>query len=294
MKYKLRAVRGSMTVHERESRRERTKLFRTLEAADVVTLTALVGPEGSGGGQSRYEAYMALQVHLCAWREADGPVRTGALRLVRPASDREVRSSMEVYTPGTVIRVQARSPSQSTGEPSHALLERLVSAKVRDRELQAEWRRLSKPVRHRDPTLGVLTLDRSLDTWDGRARWQGKPVKVSADGESSKALAASLATAHRLWRAQRTWDAKVRRGAVRHLLALANDWAAEAAADDNAPRPKPITSATFLSRLSLETICVHTDRTFSFWFNDGNLFWDHAVVVRGHIERGINDASIEG
>ena len=49
-----------------------------------------------------------------------------------------------------------------------------------------------------------------------------------------------------------------------------------------------------MSRMKLETISVHQEEDFEFCFKDGDLFWGHAILVRGNLKKGIENAEIAG
>jgi hypothetical protein len=46
--------------------------------------------------------------------------------------------------------------------------------------------------------------------------------------------------------------------------------------------------------MKLESITVHPDGRFEFWFDDGDLFWGHSIAVRGSLAEGPTEASVEG
>lgn len=50
----------------------------------------------------------------------------------------------------------------------------------------------------------------------------------------------------------------------------------------------------FIRKIKLESITVREDGHFDFWFEDGDIFWGHSIMVRGDQERGFFDASFHG
>jgi len=48
------------------------------------------------------------------------------------------------------------------------------------------------------------------------------------------------------------------------------------------------------SGLASRRFRVHEDGEFEFWYDDGDLFWGHVILVDGNIQTGLSQASIAG
>ena len=77
------------------------------------------------------------------------------------------------------------------------------------------------------------------------------------------------------------------------LLDQANDWAQDAAENEE-EEPEEITREQFMERLELDAVQISADGRFEFWFNDGDLFWGHAIHVTGSLDQGPESAQMEG
>lgn len=145
---------------------------------------------------------------------------------------------------------------------------------------------LRRPVVLEDGLLGPLTLDRRMGWFHGQTQWQTHTIKFYVGGETLEAAQQELATAHKLLANQAGWMDRVLQKAVDKLLDLHNDdWS-----EDDTPK----TPAQFRELMKLESIHVETGGGFSFWFDDGDLFAGHAILVSGTIDEGPKYASIEG
>src|ERR1700722_6846217 len=80
---------------------------------------------------------------------------------------------------------------------------------------------------------------------------------------------------------------RVKDYAALRLLALRND----AWSDEGEP---PLESDEFKDRMRLESITVHPDGDFEYWYNDGDLFWGHAIHVSGSLAAGPTGADTPG
>ncbi|MCL4853078.1 MAG: DUF2262 domain-containing protein, partial [Bryobacteraceae bacterium] len=146
---------------------------------------------------------------------------------------------------------------------------------------------LATPVMIRTQRFGNLTLDRSVDWFEGEVKWNGEPVRITFHTDETQEISAGLKVAERLWSEQTSWKRKVDDYAVQELLPLKNDnWLG----DDESP----LTPDQFKSRMTLQSISIHRDGNFDFWHDDGGLFWGHSVQISGSLDEGLTQADIPG
>ena len=119
--------------------------------------------------------------------------------------------------------------------------------------------------------------------------WLGQPARLDIDREED--WDACVEQAKALMADQKGWDEKVRSFAADQLLEQANDWAQDAAEGEE---PEEITREQFMERLELDAVQISADGRFEFWFNDGDLFWGHAIHVTGALDKGPESAQMEG
>ena len=55
-----------------------------------------------------------------------------------------------------------------------------------------------------------------------------------------------------------------------------------------------VSAEEFIARMELSSVSIHADGGFEFWFDDGDLFWGHSIMVSGNIQDGLDDAGIHG
>jgi len=146
----------------------------------------------------------------------------------------------------------------------------------------------TKPVIITDDTFGDLTFDGGLDWYEAEVLWLGAKVNLRVCGTVDEHPGIALSVAKTLWSEQLRWNDRVRDRAVHDLLELKNDtWL-----DDD--RDEPLTPTEFLDRVTLTSVTVETDGSFGFWFDDGDLFWGHAISVSGTLADGPLRAGISG
>ena len=158
-----------------------------------------------------------------------------------------------------------------------------------DPEMKAILEEQKKPVSIWVPELGTFTLNRLVNWFEAEVEWLGQPARLDIDREED--WDACVEQAKALMADQKSWDEKVRSFAADQLLEQANDWAQDAAEGEE---PEEITREQFMERLELDAVQISADGRFEFWFNDGDLFWGHAIHVTGSLDQGPEMAQMEG
>jgi hypothetical protein len=138
-----------------------------------------------------------------------------------------------------------------------------------------------------DDVLGVFVLDRSVNWFEGTPLWNGRRISLDLKVGEHADVKTSLQVARELWKLEKTWNAKVLDYAASKLLKLKNDsWLSDGEAS--------LSAGEFKKKMTLESITVSPNGDFEFWFNDGDLFWGHSIMVSGSLKDGFKDAGIHG
>lgn len=125
------------------------------------TLLGLIKPGHPAGG-SKGGANWDLIFHLAAWRTLGGMVHQDRLRCLMPVGDKSFLTDWYPVVPALgLVRLEVDRHEGQT------LWVRQVSVLDSDAELEGMRQVLQEPVRVGDSELGPLTLDRSLDVYEG-------------------------------------------------------------------------------------------------------------------------------
>lgn len=249
-------------------------------APEPVDIQGVVSPSSQGGWPARDE-YEVHTFSFAAWRRIGGRVIERELTILRPVAS--AADSFSDYPEYTIHRLQVLLSI----DEERALLVKPIKLDGDDPELLAISTELQKPVVISTSRFGDLTLDRSVNCFHGESTWNGRPVGLIFFSDQQGDISASLSAAEALWNAQADWKRKVDDYAVQELLQLKNDnWL-----EDGEPL---VTAAQFKSRMVVQSISVSPDARFSFWHDDGDLFWGHAIAIEGSLTRGLVSADIPG
>jgi len=267
-------------------RRKLAELWKELAGRPAGELIGVVRPKGVAGVRSLGEAQWTLQIPLLAWRFDGGPVRTRELVVRKQGAERLVTRMMGRIGDYDVLRMRARLAEKSVLGSPQARLERLLGTSS-DPELLKAAGKLKRSVAVKHQLLGPLKLDRDSGRFIGKARWRNKLVKLSLNVDRHGAPDDSIEHAAALLRAQQLWGPRVERRLVASLLP---EWTSVWKLEDD----KPLTGAQLIRKLKPSSLWMEPDGSFALWFDDGDLFGGHAVVVDGTLSKGVTAASIGG
>lgn len=246
----------------------------------VVEIEGVVSPS-SQGGWPHSDDYDVHCFSFSAWRYPGQPVVNKELTILRPvAPDADWFSE---YPKLSIHRIRVMV---STDE-SRAIFAGKATQKADTEGLTDIAEELAKPVVIKTERFGDLTLDRSIDWFEGEVKWNGESVRINFHTDETQDISTGLKVAGKLWDEQQSWKQKVDDYAVQELLHLKNDnWLGD--------NESPLTPDQFKSRMTLQSISIHPDGDFEFWHDDGDLFWGHSIQISGSLDDGPTQADIPG
>jgi hypothetical protein len=250
----------------------RIEIENRVKKAPVVEISGVIDAGGSGGVKHQGDRQWRFVATLCAWRCNGGPVRTQALRLERWISEKALAAANRRDQAWKPIRCRARLLDEDFDGGPRALAVRMLPTKGRDAELDATRQALQVPVYRRVPGIGRVVLDRRIDFWTGRTKWTSTKILMYLRGDPNEYSEAKLRTIRGVAAKAGTWDARLKRHAVKDLLSLKNkSWRGDA--------EKTVSSKAFQQRLTLECWTTFADGSMEFSFDDGDLFLGHEIVI---------------
>ena len=247
-------------------------------------ILAVTGANGFGGDKEPGREMWTATLPLTAWKEEDGPLHREDTCLVALADDMPLDYLRRLAPRDSIIQARVRQGL----EDDRFLLVGLPSP-VMDPELKAILEEQKQEVSVWVPDLGTFVLNRSVNWFQADVDWLGQSIQLTYDRGTEEEMKSAQDTALAHMASQESWDGKVCAFAADQLLSQANDWARDGAEEDG-----EVTREDFLEQMELESVQVYGDGRFEFWFNDGGLFWGHAIHVTGSLTEGPTDAQMEG
>ena len=273
--------KGEQPEEEQRVQNPENKQFKAFAAKflpEELTILAVTGANGFGGGKTRGETLWTASIGLTAWMEEDSPdIHRGEFVLSTIGDEQLLEVLRRRTRPDFIIKFRGRA-----SEDGKRLLLLDLPEPGFDPDLKAILEEQKKPVTFWEEGLGTFTLNRQVDWFETEVDWLGGQISLVFDAEEDRAEV--LQRAKTLLAGAADWDQRIRAYAADDLLASANDWAED----------EEITREQFIQRMELESIEIRADGSFEFWFADGDMFYGHSIHVSGDMEHGPDDAAMEG
>ncbi|NPC92952.1 DUF2262 domain-containing protein [Bacillus sp. WMMC1349] len=260
--------------------------FEKRFANEVIEVAAVTGPSGIGAGRAGGDVMWNASIPVIAWKEMDSnrPAIQEELRLEWLVNDDEWQKTRDIFS-NTIVRLYVRKGNQAM------MLVKVADKAYQDDELQNILQNALKPINYRDEKLGTFKLDKSVKLFEKEITWAGQEGILYFDwNENEQEMKASLATAHTLFQDPVQWNAKIRAYAAEELVELANDWLQ----DNDEAEFDAITKELFIELMEFNSISVYSDGDFEVFFDDGDMFWGHSIIVSGHRNGIFESAEIAG
>ena len=257
------------------------KLFRKEKKEKNQIVIGVVSPRNDGGGvQSAGEEHWLFSFAISPWRDSNGLIHETEL-IVRKdkITQLEMRNLMSNTKALNIVKLNVKSKgniSKSENQPAELL--EILEIVYDDVELNRLAKELQIPVILTDSFFGKFTLDRRVDWWETKYKWKEKEISLNVSAETEE-IEKVIEYAKLVCLNQNVWTEKIELCAVKNLLDVKNSsWLEEDELD--------LTEDEFRRRLTLESIIVKDLGDIEFWFNDGDLFWGHSILVRGNLLTG--------
>ncbi|WP_170219408.1 DUF2262 domain-containing protein [Nocardioides litoris] len=282
---------------------EQREAFDGRHVAEPAELTVLTGDWTGGGHSVRDDALWTRTVTLVAHVDEHGAlVDGGRLTWLVPLDQRG--AGPHALEPHTQYVVRGR---RSTSVPASLALDEVVGT-TQVPALDERLARWTTPTVLASGLAGVgdLTLTRSHGWFGGTLAWGELEVGLSLDAdpgrpEGAETCDAALARLGDVVADLATLDARWRTGAATHLLELARHWQDEAdgadgadEADEHGRGATPLTADALADRIRLASLSIGADGSVTPDYDDGDVFWGHAILLQLDPDLVVVDAEIAG
>lgn len=256
------------------------KEFSAQFLPEELSILAVTGANGFGGGKTGGEELWTASIGLTAWMEEDSPDIHRGEFVLSTIGDDQLLEILRRRTPRDfIVKFRGR-----VSEDGRRLLLLDLPEPGFDPDLKAILEEQKKPVTIEEEGLGTFTLNRQVNWFEAGVDWLGTEISLVFDREEDRAGCAANARA--LLASAADWDRRVREYAAGELLDSANDWAEDG--------EEPITREQFMERMEPESVEIRADGSFEFWFADGEMFYGHSIHVSGDLTGGPDAAQMEG
>lgn len=196
---------------------------------------------------------------------------------------------------GKIYRIKARE-SISEG------IKMLMVCEVMEREcsesrLEAVLDEYNKAVTISASGCRELVLDKSLNIFEGECIIGNFKFTLMLDIDNAEDCSECLELWDNIYNDFSAWEKKAREFAAEELLDTADDWGYDIYCDehiDDDPEGdnyEDMTAEAFAGRIKISDVVICSDGTFTFDFNDDDIFLGHTIAVEGNLDEGFTDAA---
>lgn len=216
------------------------------------------------------------------WHEGDGPITEARGRVLLSCDEATYRAYSKQIKSYSVLHIRG----EQDGETFLAKEFLAVNAEPTELE-QAFLTQAALPVTFTDPQFGEFVQNKQVDIFEGTLEHRGQTISITLDAKED------IETLRFLFSYMDTLLEQASRYAAEKLLDLGNNWCFDAWEGEE-KEFVPMTAEDFMARIRLTSISLSEDESFSLWYDDGDIFWGHAIEVDGNKAEGFTNASIQG
>lgn len=248
---------------------------------ESIVIQGVVSAGSQNGWSGENDNYEVHHFTFAAWHRIGEPIVNRDLIILRPVAPGA--DYWDDFPEHSIHRISVLLSSDQT----RAIFKEALPVDAPDEELQKISVDLQKPVVFSTKQFGDLVLDRRIDWFEAKVKWDGKTIRTTFSVDHDKPADNALKTAEELWSDQMNWTQRIEAHAVKELLELKNgNWLK---GDET-----KFTTEQFTTRMTLTSISLSSEGEFEFWYDDGDLFWGHSIMVSGNLKDGPTEASIQG
>ncbi|QUH28503.1 DUF2262 domain-containing protein [Vallitalea guaymasensis] len=258
-------------------------IFNFTKNKEQKVIIGIISSKGSSGGRGQGQELWNFSFNLEYWYTNNSQINTENLRVTKNVQDVELRKMMNKAVGETVVKILY------TGDIINGKVEfdSILDYNFYDSKLQPYIEDIRKDIIYNDNELGNFILNKSVDTYCCILDWCGIKAELVMETNEEIELVDLIEKYKERFTEQMYWNTKVKKFASKELISLKNDSWLE---DDE----KEMSELEFQSSMSLESLVLYTDDSYTFWYNDGDLFGGHVIIVEGNLDDGLLRAEIAG
>ena len=218
-----------------------------------------------------------------AYQEANGEIVEERGRVLFDGDKKLFTEMQSKVQENSIISIQ------SIKEGKTFYVKEILNLNVKaDQKQKIYLEKQAEPVTFIDEKFGEFLLNKRIDSFEGSTEYNGNKISIMIDNKEE-----CIKTLHIIYEDIDSFLEKAAKYAAQKLLELADIWCQDAWDEDDGEYVT-LTEVEFINRMTIETISLSENGNYSLWYDDGDMFWGHAICVDGNINEGFKDASMQG
>ncbi|MEI0540540.1 DUF2262 domain-containing protein [Brachyspira pulli] len=253
---------------------------------EIFDMAFVLKKQNLSAGKSKGK-YYTLLVSAIAYKNiiTNEIIENENLLIVKEIED--TKHYFQIFRNKTIVRLKVRKEKDSSGLYMRFLLEDIIDANYKDNDLNIILEEYSKPVYYKDEELGDFELNKSINCFEKNMSWiDNNDISVSFDDIDEELNKKSIDVIKKILANKKDIDKKLKEYIAENMLEDANNW------NDDAEKPH-ISKEDFSKLIALTYITISED-IITFWFDDGDIFWGHSIVVESDYDFNFAEPYIIG
>ena len=216
--------------------------------------------------------------------------------------DRSGKMSFDRFAKGQVCALKVRKMKAEFCQkllPPHYCIVSVLDEHANCPELMPLLEEFRKEVVLEDEDLGTLVLNKDTALFEGKVDYGADrfTLYLEVDALDKNTWTQAFNAAKALICKGAYWDQPMCEFAAKELTDLANDYREEEDYDDEslyAPSDlEEISEEEFACRIYIAELSVNADGEFTAFYNDDDMFLGRVIIIKGSLEKGIEDTYLQ-
>ncbi|KLI35688.1 DUF2262 domain-containing protein [Brachyspira hyodysenteriae] len=239
---------------------------------EIFDITFVLKKQNLSAGKSKGK-YYTLLVSAIAYKNiiANEIIVNENLLIVKEIED--TNHYFQIFRNKTIVRLKVRKEKDSSGLYIRFLLEDIIDTNYKDNDLNIILEEYSKPVYYKNEELGDFELDKSINCFEKNMSWiDNNDISVSFNNIDEEVNKKSVDIIKKIFANKKDIDKKLKDYIAENMLEDANSW------NDDDGKPH-INKEEFIKLISLTSITIIYENNITFYFDDGDIFSGHVIVI---------------
>ena len=253
-------------------------------------------------GMGHCSTYGDMSAGMLAIHKSDGSLIEGKLRLSWPVALDQSKQAFKLFKPLGIYKVRLSSHKIDPDEQDKNLqaywanyycLREVLQENIADAALEDIAREFKREISFVDPKFGKLILDKDMEQYTSHIALENLEfiLYLELDAQDKPSCQQSLHWAQQLLLEPQLCDSQLRAYAAKELLENACEWQDDASESEE----QELDEKSFIERIELSELSVAADGSFSAFYDDGDLFYGHVIIIEGQVPNlKLEDAYIAG
>ena len=267
------------------------RLYGTDEHEFLIT----IGMQGMTGHTFPEEKKMLFSADMLGYVDLTININNGLrgygdIMVFYDSVEKDYRKYDDVFVSGKIYHVKGYPPvdcfddeKRNKKHKGDIFITEIIDEESNNEFLEALIYDFKNPVVINSKVLGTMVYDSLMNEFTGEKTYKGNDVEISFKAEDKNSTE-NIVILENFWSKRASWDKKIKKFVSKEVLDEAENW------NDN---NSTITEEMIAEAITMSGISMSADGDFTVYYDDGDIFSGHSIVVTGNMGKGLFEANME-